>query len=253
MQLAKRREWATSGLVVFGATVLDNRLRAGAGEMDGIRSALRVLLVGAPGDGSPPHRGPECVDRGCAQFSLGLDARKPLTDAQDQEIANWRLRAAGDAATSTIRGGARRLALSVLALMEQLEDNHVALAAHVSELAPRLQKIRGLGAVTGAILLAAYSHKGRIRNEAAFASLAGAAPLQASSGNTTRHRLNRHGDRQLNRALDVIAQVRMSCDAKTKDYVDRRTAEGKSRREIRRSLKRYIVRQLFRPLNAAMT
>lgn len=92
-----------------------------------------------------------------------------------------------------------------------------------------------------------------MRSEAAFAALAGAAPLPASSGNTTRHRLNRHGDRQLNRALDVIARVRMSCDPTTRNYVTRRTIEGKSRREIRRSLKRFLARQLFRQLNAIMT
>ena len=186
-------------------------------------------------------------------FALGLDVRRPLSDAQVQEVAGWRSRAADDPATATIRGEVRRLALSVLALTEQLEHNRAALAAHVSELAPALQSILGVGAVTGAILLAAYSHKGRVRSEAAFASLAGVAPLQASSGNTMRHRLSRHGDRQLNRALDVIARVRMSCDPTTKDYIERRTAEGKSRREIRRSLKRYIARQLFRQLNVVMT
>ena len=76
--------------------------------------------------------------------------------------------------------------------------------------------------------------------------------MEASSGNTTRHRLNRHGDRQLNRALDVIARVRLSCDPSTRDYLARRLAEGKSKREIRRSLKRYIARQLFRHLSVVM-
>jgi transposase len=141
----------------------------------------------------------------------------------------------------------------MLALTDQLEDNHAALSAYVAELAPGLQSIRGVGAVTGAIRLAAYSHKGRVGSEAAFASLAGAAPRQASSGNTTRHRLNRQGDRQLNRALDVIARVRTSCDPTTKEYIERRTVEGNCRREIRRSLKCYIARQLFRQLNRAMT
>ncbi|WP_441781067.1 transposase [Leifsonia sp. 2TAF2] len=152
-----------------------------------------------------------------------------------------------------INGTARRLAISVQALTAQLEDNQAALAGHVQELAPGLQKLLGVGAVTGAILVAAYSHQGRVRNEAAFAALAGASPLQASSGNTTRHRLNRHGDRQLNRALDVIARVRLSCDPTTRDYLERRLAEGKTKREIRRSLKRYIARQLFRHLSAVMS
>ncbi|MGN7797730.1 transposase [Leifsonia sp. 22587] len=82
--------------------------------------------------------------------------------------------------------------------------------------------------------------------------MAGASPLEASSGNTTRHRLHRRGHRQLNRALDVIARVRLSCDPPTRAYLARRLAEGKSKREIRRSLKRYIGRQLFRHLSTVM-
>ena len=227
--------------------------RLGSPRMDGIRSALRVLLVGRQAMDARRTAEKNALTAIVRSFALGVDARKPLGDSQVHDIASWRRRAGDDPATARIRGEARRLALSVLALTEQLENNHAALAAHVSELAPGLQSIRGVGAVTGAILLAAYSHNGRVRSEAAFASLAGAAPLQASSGNTTRHRLSRHGDRQLNRALDVIARVRMSCDSTTKDYVERRTAEGKSRREIRRILKRYIARQLFRQLNTAMS
>ena len=102
--------------------------------------------------------------------------------------------------------------------------------------------------MTVGTILAAYSHPGRIRSEAAFACLAGASPLQASSGNTIRHRLNRYGDRQLNWALDVTAKSRMQHDDTTKKYVARRTAEGLSYREIKRILKRYIARNLYRQL-----
>jgi transposase len=102
-------------------------------------------------------------------------------------------------------------------------------------------------------MLAAYSHSGRIRSEAAFAALAGAAPLEASSGNTVRHRLNRHGDRQLNMALDVIAKVRMRCYDQTKAYVAKRTAQGRTYREIKRLLKRYLARSIFRQLQHLMT
>lgn len=72
--------------------------------------------------------------------------------------------------------------------------------------------------------------------------------MQASSGNTVRHRLNRHGDRKLNQAVDVIAKVRMQFDPRTKEYVEKRTAEGLSYREIKRILKRYILRKVFRQL-----
>ncbi|GFZ98462.1 IS110 family transposase [Nesterenkonia alkaliphila] len=112
------------------------------------------------------------------------------------------------------------------ALVRQLElgiDARRALKALQSQLAdlgeqlaPGLQSQPGFGPVTVGIILATYSHSGRIRSEAAFAALAGAAPLQASSGNTIRHRLNRNGDRQLNMALDVIAKVRMRFHEQTK-------------------------------------
>lgn len=220
---------------------------------DGLRSALRVLLTGRQAMDSRRTAERNALTALLRSFDLGIDVRKPLTDIQLREVAGWRHRSADDPATVTIRQEARRLAVSVQALTDQLEDNQAALANHVHELAPGLQEIRGVGPVTGAILIAAYSHKGRVRSEAAFAALAGASPLEASSGNTTRHRLNRHGDRQLNRALDVIARVRISCDPTTREYMDRRLAEGKSRREVRRSLKRYIARQLFRHLSAVMS
>ena len=98
-----------------------------------------------------------------------------------------------------------------------------------------------------------FSHRGRVRNDAAFAALAGTSPLPASSGQTVRHRLNRGGDRALNRSIHTIAMTRMRSCARTHDYIARRTAEGKSSREIRHMLKRYITRELYRTLNAAMT
>nr|WP_281281082.1 transposase [Aeromicrobium piscarium] len=93
---------------------------------------------------------------------------------------------------------------------------------------------------------------GRIHSEAAFAMLAGAAPIPANSGTvTTRHRLNRYGDRQLNRALHTIVLSRIRYDDATRHYVARRTSEGKTNREIKRCLKRYIARDLYRILESA--
>jgi transposase len=89
---------------------------------------------------------------------------------------------------------------------------------------------------------------GAVRSEAAFAKLAGVAPLPASSGLTVRHRLSRMGDRQLNRALHTIVLVRLRQNPETKAYATRRYAEGKSVREVKRCLKRYVARQLFREL-----
>ncbi|MEO7943358.1 MAG: transposase [Marmoricola sp.] len=90
-----------------------------------------------------------------------------------------------------------------------------------------------------ATVLCAWSHRGRIHLEAAFAMLAGVAPIPANSGQVTnRYRLNHYGDRQLNRALHVVVQSRMRYHAHTRDYVARRTAEGKTGREIKRCLAR---------------
>ena len=94
----------------------------------------------------------------------------------------------------------------------------------------------------------AWSHPGRCRNEAAFARLAGVAPLEASSGQNTRHRLNRRGDRQLNRALHTIAVTRSRYCPHTQAYIAKRTAEGKTPRKAQRCLKRYIARQIYRLL-----
>jgi transposase len=94
---------------------------------------------------------------------------------------------------------------------------------------------------------------GRCRSDAAFAALAGTSPLEASSGRIVRHRLNRGGDRALNCALHTIATTRLRCCPRTTAYVARRTAEGKTTREIRRCLKRYIARELHRALTATMT
>lgn len=120
-------------------------------------------------------------------------------------------------------------------------------------MADGLMDLPGLGPVTSAQIIVSYSHHVRVRSEAAFAALAGVNPIPSSSGNKTRHRLNRHGDRQLNRALHTIARTRMIFDPATIEYVQRRTAEGKSNKEIRRCLKRFIARQLYRMLKSLLT
>ena len=113
-------------------------------------------------------------------------------------------------------------------------------------IAPRLLAQHGVGPHTAATLLVtAGDNPNRLRNEAALAALCGVSPLQASSGRTVRHRLNRGGDRQANNALWTIAMTRMRGDARTKAYVSKRTQEGRTVAEIRRCLKRYIVRELY--------
>ncbi|HEV2931489.1 MAG TPA: IS110 family transposase [Propionibacteriaceae bacterium] len=101
-------------------------------------------------------------------------------------------------------------------------------------MAPALLAQPGIGAIHAAQLLISWSDPGRFRSEAAFAALAGTNPIPASSGNITRHRLNRGGDRQLNQALHTIVLVRLRDDPETRAYAARRTADGKSPRDIKR-------------------
>lgn len=220
---------------------------------DGLRSALRVLLVARHSIDTQRTSDRNALTALLRIIDLGLDVRAPLTNAQVDTIAAWRDRANDDTATRVARSEACRLATAIRHRTGELEANHAALAKHVDELAPGIQDIRGVGPFTAAIILTAYSHRGRIRSEAAFASLAGVSPLPASSGNTTRHRLNRHGDRQLNRAIHIIARTRMNTDPNTQVYVERRTSEGKTRREIQRCLKRFIARSIYRSLATLTT
>lgn len=181
---------------------------------------------------------------------LGIDARCALTTRQIEAIAGWRRRDE-PLGLATARVEAIRLAKRILALGDELADNRARITELVAAQAPELTDLAGVGAVTAAVILCAWSHPGRIRSEAAFAQIAGTCPIPASSGNTVRYRLNRGGDRKLNRALNTIILTRMRTDRDTKVYLERRLAEGKTKKEVRRCLKRYIGRQVFRALTAA--
>src|SRR5215217_5082110 len=147
----------------------------------------------------------------------------------------------------------RELARRYQFLTAELERLDAQLAALAPKAAPRLLARRGVGAqVAGALLVVAGDNPGRLRSEAAFSMLCGSSPLEASSGKTVRHRLNRGGDREANNALWTIAMTRLSCDERTQRYLARRTAEGKSKREIIRCLKRYIAREIYRDITAAV-
>jgi transposase len=116
-----------------------------------------------------------------------------------------------------------------------------------------LLTLPGVGPVTAAVLLTTWSHHGRLRSEAAYAALAGVNPIPASSGRTTRHRLNHGGDRTLNAALHTIVLTRRRIDPATNDYLNRRRADGKTDREAIRCLKRYLARHLYRHMQAHAT
>lgn len=150
------------------------------------------------------------------------------------------------ATIAAIRATARR----ILFLEAEAEDHASAIELLVQQLAPRLLQEPGVGPLTAAELLIAWSHAGRVRSEAAFAQMAGVAPIPASSGQVTRYRLNRCGDRHINCALHQIVLARLNHHAETKAYYARRTEHGRSPKEIKRCLKRYVARRVFRLLEA---
>jgi len=162
-----------------------------------------------------------------------------------------RTRPSGDAAEPTVATAItlKRLAKRHQYLTAEIDECDVELARLVKENAPALLGVTGVGnAVASQLLVTIGDNPDRFTSEAQFAALTGVAPIPASSGKTTRHRLSRAGDRAANAAIHRIALVRMSKDRRTKKYVAKRTAEGKSKREIMRCVKRYIAREIFRVL-----
>jgi transposase len=140
----------------------------------------------------------------------------------------------------------RTLARRALALEEEIAEIDVILKALVKETAPELVATLGVGTdAASALLVAAGDNPERLRNEAAFAHLCGASPLDASSGKNERHRLNRSGDRQANSALWHIVLTRMVYDPRTNAYIDRRRSEGLTKKEAMRCLKRYVAREVY--------
>jgi transposase len=153
---------------------------------------------------------------------------------------------------------ATALALRAVARRVQQATNEAASLARelerlVAEHAPQLLALEGVGPISAAQVLVSWSHRGRLRTEAAFARLAGTPPIPASSGKIVRHRLDRGGDRRLNRALHTIVLTRQRTDPATQAYIARRNAEGKSQRDAVRLLKRYLARSLFRLLETMPT
>jgi transposase len=145
----------------------------------------------------------------------------------------------------------RSLARRIEAATDEANELEREIIGHVRALVPELLNEPGVGPIVAAQLIVSWSHRDRVRSEAAFARLAGVAPLPASSGQTIRHRLSRGGDRQLNRALHTVILHRRHHDAATRTYIARRIAEGKTTREATRVLKRYLARHLYRVMQNA--
>jgi transposase len=240
-------------LAVLAALRLDAS-RLPVPRADGDREALRILLVARQ----------EITEACTAQAGrlralllAGDDtdrraARKALPGRALAALADREIPAHAQREQAVRQAEIRRLALALGQARRQLKDNRAQLLAIVEDIAPGLTSRFGIGPVSAAQAIVSFSHPGRCRSEAAFAALGGTSPIPASSGQTVRHRLNRGGDRALNRAIHAIALVRMRSCPRTRAYVARRTAEGKTTREIRRCLKRYIARELYRQLTRTM-
>lgn len=216
---------------------------------NGVRAALRVLVSARESMTKERTKAVNTLTALLRINDLGIDARKPLTAVQIIAVSGWRTRNE-DIAQSVARGEAVRLAKRIVELNGDLKvnDTQITELVKVSPAAPLLKET-GIGPVAAAICLTVWSHQGRVRSQAAFAALAGVSPIPASSGNTVRHRLNRGGDRTLNKALHMVALSRMTHDPETKAYVEKRKAQGLTNKEIRRIIKRYLARKIYRTLN----
>jgi transposase len=194
---------------------------------------LRAVLVRA----EPPLReslaglGPVTLFRACAALP---DTGTTTTDT---------------ATVIVLRGLARR----ILILTDEIKSLNRQLTAALKACAPKLLDRYGVGPDTAAaLLITAGDNPQRLTSAAAFAALCGVNPIEASSGKTVRHRLNRGGDRRANSALYTIVLTRLGRDPRTRDYANRRTTEGKSTKEIIRCLKRYVARELFPIITTAL-
>lgn len=156
-----------------------------------------------------------------------------------------------DPEISATKRAIRSTAHRVTDLSSEMDELEAAMHALVLRLSPALLQEPGIGTLLAAQILISWSHRGRCPTEAAFARLAGVAPLPATSGqNQTRHRLSRGGDRQLNRALHQAVVIRAKTHPETSAYIDRRVSEGRTKREAIRCAKRYLARHLYRVLEA---
>jgi transposase len=159
-----------------------------------------------------------------------------------------------DDPTQATKAALRSIALRARALRDEIKTLDTQIRVLVAATAPTTLAVFAMGPDTAAALLVtAGDNPDRLRSERAFAHLCGVAPIPASSGKTTRHRLHRGGDRSANRALHIAVIVRMRYCAKTRAYVARRSAEGLTKPEIIRCLKRYLAREIYRTLRADYT
>ena len=228
-----------------------SRARLGTPRSAGDRQALSVLLAARRSAVA------SSTDAQRQVFSLVIAAPEPIRvklrgmklPAVLRAAAKMRLHSGWDLETTTTVTVLRTLARRALDLAAEAAGHEKEILRIVRSMRPDLLEQKGIGPINAAVILCAWSHPGRVHSEAAFAMLGGVAPIPATSGQVVnRHRINRYGDRQLNRALHNIVLSRLRYDDRTRAYADRRTQQGRTRREIIRCLKRYIARDLYRLL-----
>jgi transposase len=269
---ALARHLTSQGIDVIEVARPNRQLRRRHGKTDVIDAiaAARVVLSGEATGKPKSHDGPvealrtlKAVQRSANKartqalnqihqllVTAPEDLRTKLRGLTRKELlatcAAFRIRPDDDSLPAMTRLALRELAQRVLHLDGQLADVTARLGRITTAIAPELVAIKGVGPdVASTLLMTAGDNPERMTSEAAFAALCGSNPIPASSGKTNRHRLNRGGDRNANAALWRIVVVRLSCDQRTRDYLERRTSEGKSKTEILRCLKRYLAREIF--------
>ncbi len=236
-------------------TLLAGKANAIPKQTDGIVEAIRTLRVAR--DSAVKARSVALVQIRDLIITAPAPLREQLSNRKSLRgkasiCARFRV------ATSELRdpSQAAKLALKTLARRIQALDQEIAeldrqLEPLVQTAAPRTVKLLGISTGhAGQMLITAGQNIDRLSSEASFAALRGTSPVPASSGKTTRHRLNPGGDRDANRALHMIAVCRLRYCQRTRAYAERRTQEGKSKREIIRCLKRYIAREIYTTLKA---
>ena len=225
------------------AGVADATPKSGEGEVEMIR------MLKSARDSAVKARTQAVNQMKALVVTAPAELRERLDDLTTSALAkrcrNFRLSRLNDpkaAAKYALRSLARRY----LQLSDEVRDLETEMERLARSVAPALVNAFGVGPNTAAtLMIAAGSNPDRLRTEAAFASLCGVNPIPASSGKTNRHRLNRGGDRQANAALYRIVIVRLCHDPRTQAYMRRRTAEGMSKRDVIRCLKRYVSREVF--------
>ena len=204
----------------------------------------------------PPTLKPAGTTFGGISLRAPDELRDPLRDLSNRSLiatcARFRPSQANSALldeTTNIKIGLRASARQIQQLNTEIQSLYRRLDAQTQQQAPQLRAEKGVGPTVAAVVLMAWSHPGRIRSEAAFAALAGTNPIPIDSGrNQNQHRLNRSGDRQLNRALYTVALNRARHDQQTKDFIARKHAEGRTTRHARRCIKRSLARRFYRLL-----